>query len=70
MQRIEEYNSTRITLNDQIYNIHIKAAEHAALVAKNTNPDDSKQFIPTETIIENILRKALKQISELESKYL
>uniref|UniRef100_A0AC34QKB2 Major facilitator superfamily (MFS) profile domain-containing protein n=1 Tax=Panagrolaimus sp. JU765 TaxID=591449 RepID=A0AC34QKB2_9BILA len=66
--KIDEYNSTRTTLNEQIYNIHINAAAHATRAAKNANPEDSKNFIPTKIIIENILRKALKQITEIESQ--
>ncbi|KAE9554879.1 hypothetical protein FO519_001907 [Halicephalobus sp. NKZ332] len=69
-KKIEEYNSTRITLNDQIYSIHIKAAENATLVVKNISAHDSKQLVSNEVIIENILRKALKQITELENAML
>jgi hypothetical protein len=65
---IDDYNLTRSENNDKIYKIYTDAIDHAEKIVNSTDPDDSKQFIPTKIIVQNILKKALNQILELESE--
>uniref|UniRef100_A0A914XYV6 Secreted protein n=1 Tax=Panagrolaimus superbus TaxID=310955 RepID=A0A914XYV6_9BILA len=65
---IDDYNETRAEINDKIYTIYTGAINHAEKIVNGSDPDDAKQFLPTKIIVQNILKKALNQILELESE--
>uniref|UniRef100_A0A7E4VU39 Secreted protein n=1 Tax=Panagrellus redivivus TaxID=6233 RepID=A0A7E4VU39_PANRE len=68
MKEIDEYNKTRIELNQQIIDLHLKTIQHTDQIIKNSNISDEKLFIPTKIVVENLLKKVLHEITGLESK--